>query len=103
MSYLVNPSGYSSASLAKNGNGVLNDLSILETMVSPTANSGIQINQYEVGTGVSATRTLSFGENVSNADGGLVDATTVGAPVASTHTILITYKGVNYRFLVANP
>jgi hypothetical protein len=96
MSYLVNPTSYSSDSLAKNDNGVLNDLSILETMVAPTDDGSIQINQYQVGEGALVMHTLSFGENVSNANGGLADTLTAGAPVATTHTILINYKGTYY-------
>jgi hypothetical protein len=96
MSYLVNPSGYSFASLAKNGNGVLNNLHILETMVSPTANSGIQINQYAVGTGALITCRLSFGEQVANENGGLADVSSAVGGGAGTISIPITYKDVAY-------
>jgi hypothetical protein len=70
MSYSVNSTGYSSSSLAKNDNGVLNDLSILETMVAPTANRGIAINQYSIVAGADATRVFTIGSSIiTNADG----------------------------------
>jgi hypothetical protein len=44
MFYLINSTSYSFGLLAKNDNGVLNDLFILGTMVIPIANRGIVIN-----------------------------------------------------------
>jgi hypothetical protein len=102
MSYIVNSIGYTVGTL-KNDNGVLQDLNVLETMVVPSLIHSINIMQDVVGTGASATRVLSIGANVLNANSGLVDATNAGAPVTSTHTILINYKGALYRFLVVNP
>jgi hypothetical protein len=100
MSYIVNSTGYTAGAL-KNDNGVLQDLEILETMLAPTSIHGIDIMQDEVVVGADTDRKLSIGANVTNANGGLVDAPeeVIGA---STHIIPILYKGIAYKILVSN-
>jgi hypothetical protein len=94
MSYIVNSTGYTAGAL-KNDNGVLQDLNVLETMVAPSTVHGINIMQDAVGSGASATRVLTVGADVDNANGGLYDVVP-HAHVANTHYIKINYKGDNY-------
>jgi hypothetical protein len=89
MSDNVKSTGYTAGAL-KSNNGVLSDLNTLETMVAPSTLHGIDIMQDAVGTGADTDRKLSIGALVTNANGGLADASAevIGA---STHVIPILY------------